>query len=308
MDAKGGKDLDVIGIGCAAADYLGVVARHPRVDEKMQMLDFSQQGGGLTATALVALARLGARASFISKLGPDAISRFIIDGLGDEGVATDRVIVDPEARGQFAFVMVERGTGKRSILFSRVGVKRLRPEEVDADYIRSAKLLIVDDYECAGAMRAAEVAREAGIPVAMDADGVDRNAGDLIALADFPVLPAGFAMTFTGAETPQEAASRLCGKYRPSAAVVTAGEAGCYCASADENFHQPAFKVEAVDTTGAGDVFHGGFAYGLLRGWPLRKTVRFAAAMAALQCTHLGGRPGIPNLKEVESFLRNAQM
>lgn len=306
MHPNGIYNPDVVGIGCCAADYLGVVSRQPRQDEKMAMLDFSQQGGGLTATALVALARLGASTSFISKLGEDAISRFIIGGLAAEKVATDHIMVDPAARGRFAFVIVDKTTGKRTILYSTVGVIPVRPEEVDARLIRSARLLMVDDYECAGAIRAAEVARGSGIPVAMDADGVDPEVGKLIALADYPVLPSDFAMSFTQSRTPGQAARRLRKEHGNKAVVVTAGEAGCFCDSELESFHQPAFKIEVVDTTGAGDVFHGGFAYGLLQGWSLRETVRFSTAMAALQCTRLGGRPGIPTLKEVQDFLAHA--
>ena len=152
-------------------------------------------------------------------------------------------------------------------------------------------------------LTAARWAREAGITVVLDADVVKPHIPELLELTDYIVASERFAREFTGETDVKRAAGRLL-RDGVTAVVVTAGDQGSFCASREIEFHCPAFQVKVVDTTGAGDVFHGAFDFGLLRGWDLQRTIRFASAVAAMTCRHPGGRAGIPALGEALAFLR----
>jgi len=297
------KKFDAVGIGYCTADYVGVVSHYPEEDEKLTMLEFTQQGGGLTATAMVALSRLGVASAFMARLGKDAISRFIIETFHAEGVDTSFVSIDPEVKGPFAFVMVNQQTGSRTIPFTLYESRRLPSHDLPRELIRVAKLLIVDDYEGPAAVGASRIAHHARVPSVLDADGIYTDLPLLISEVDYPVLNARLAMNITGATSPVQAARKLYEEYIPRLAVVTAGTEGAFAFGPDGDIHQPAFEVDVKDTTGAGDVFHGAFGYGVLKGWEPAMMLRFAAAVAAMKCTKVGGRAGIPTLSEAQNFL-----
>ncbi len=295
--------FDAVGIGRCTADHIAVTPHYPAEDKKLRISQFTQQGGGLTATTMVGLARLGVSSTFMAKLGEDSISRFILDGLKAESVDISFVLTDPRLNGPFSFVVVNRQTGSRTILHTWEEPRRLSPAELPRKVISSAKLLLVDDYEAPAAIEATRICHHMRIPTVLDADGVYSDLPMLINEIDYPVLSSHLAMELTSTNTPARAARRLYEDFLPRLAVVTAGEEGAFAFGSDGETYQPAFKVEVVDTTGAGDVFHAGFGYGLLQGWEPSMTLRFAAATAAIKCTRVGGRAGIPNLGEVQRFL-----
>ena len=295
--------FEAVGIGRCTADHVGAVSHYPNENDKLRIVEFAQQGGGLTATAMVALSRLGVSTTFIARLGQDSISSFIIDSLRHEGVDTSYVSIDPGLKGPFAFVMVNQQTGSRTISYTWEEARRLDPDSLPRKVISSSKLLLVDDYEGPAAIEAARIAHHARVPSFLDADGVYDKLPLLVGEVDYPVLNAPLAMNLTGASSPAEAARKLYQDFLPRLAVVTAGEEGVFAFGSDGGIHQPAFEVEVRDTTGAGDVFHGAFGYGVLKGWEPAMTLRFAAAVAAVKCTKLGGRAGIPTVGEAQSFL-----
>jgi sugar/nucleoside kinase (ribokinase family) len=294
--------VDVVGLGAATLDYLGLVPHFPDPDDKMTMLEFAREGGGLVATALVAVARLGASTRYVGKLGEDEFSRFIVDGFRREGVRTDAIVTRQQVKGRFSFIIVEEGTGLRTILHSGHGPARLAPEELDREAILSGRALLIDTSDPVSAFTAAGWARAAGRPVVLDADKYDPAAPDLAAAADFAIASQRYATARTSLAEPAAAAEALAGEV-PGIVIVTAGRAGAYVAAGRERFHQPALSVPVKDTTGAGDVFHGAFLYAHLQEWDLRRCVAFAAAVAALKCRALGGRAGIPTLAEALAFL-----
>ena len=291
--------FDIIGLGYSAVDYLGVVPHMPELDTKLLLEEFIRQGGGVTATAMVAAARLGARVAFVGAVGDDDFGDFTTRELEKEGVDTSRVVRAPGASSQFSFIMVEKASGKRTILWTRSDVPPLDPDSLDRDFITSCKVLHIDRHEIPAAMRAAGWVREAGGIVSMDAGTYAPEVDDLLPLADVLITSHAFAVDSTGESDPARSARALLKDRR--IAGVTWGERGSWFACSDgAEFHVPAFEVNVVDTTGAGDVFHGAFSFGLARAWDALRCARFASAVAALNCTKLGGRAGIPTCEEAE--------
>jgi sulfofructose kinase len=294
--------FDVVGLGYCSLDYLSIVDTYPPVDSKTEILRFAEEGGGPTATALVTLARLGAKTLFVGKVGNDARGKLIIEQLRREGVDISNVIFEENKTSQLSFVIVERQTGKRTIIYTRGSVSQLKPEELNRKMITSGRILHIDGHQMGASIAAAQWAREAGVKVILDAGSNRPGTGILVELADCVVASKSFAIAFTSEVDIEKAARKLL-RSEVEIAVITAGDKGGFCASDESAFAYPAFQVEVVDTTGAGDVFHGAFDYGILRGWNLGNVVRFASAVAALKCRELGGRSGIPSLEEVEQFL-----
>lgn len=295
--------LDVLGIGYSAMDYMGIVPRYPELDEKVEMTQFTRQGGGPCATAMVTVARLGGKASYVGKMGDDDFGRFMLDQLSAEGVETSRVVIEPGAQSQFSFIVVDADTGKRTIYWTRSEIPSLRAEEIRREHVLSARVLHVDGHDLLAAAQAVRWANEANIPVVFDG-GTARGGSDLMVdHADYAVVSRRFARAFTGEEDPEAGAKALFrGRHR--LAAVTMGEEGCVYVTSEGTFYQPAFEVGVVDTTGAGDVFHGAISFGVSKGWPIGETIEFASAVAAVKCTELGGRTGIPSLLETIEFLR----
>ena len=294
---------DVAGLGCACLDFLGIVPHLPDRDDQVWMSDSTQQGGGMVSTALVTLSRLGVSTAYAGKVGDDTAGRVVKEEFDRFGVDSAHLIMEPGASTPVSMILVDKSTGQRTIMAGGSSVE-MSPSEVPAELVASAKYLHLDNTNRQAALAAARLARESGVPVVLDADTVS-PADDLEVLlrsTDYLITSRVFADELTGLTDPAEAAKSLVG-YGSSVTVVTLGEEGSYTLAGDRSFHTPAFPVEVVDTTGAGDVFHGAFIFGLLQEWRLEKTAEFASAVAAMSCTRLGGRQGIPELKGVERFL-----
>lgn len=296
------SEFDVVGIGYCAVDYLGIVPKYPALDDKVRLTEFTMQGGGLIATAMATVGRLGGRASYIGKVGGDDFGRFTIAELEKESLDTSRVVVDPNGVSQFAFIAVDQETGKRTIFWTPSGVM-LEPEEINREDVIAGTVLQVDAHYPRAALQAVTWANEAGIPVVMDAGTFRDGSAEIAGKTDALIMSTPYARQYTGQDDTEKAAQMMFNERRLVSAV-TLGDKGCVYVTRDGTFHQPAFKVDVVDTTGCGDVFHGAFSFGLAKGWPIPQIMEFAAAVAAAKCTKLGGRAGIPTLPEVLSFLR----
>ncbi|MDI6828235.1 MAG: PfkB family carbohydrate kinase, partial [Armatimonadota bacterium] len=215
--------FDVVCLGYSAVDYLGVVPHYPEEDTKMELLEFSKQGGGPAATASVTLARLGARVAFLGKVGDDDFGRFMLAELAKEGVCTDYVVVQKGASSQFAFIVIDRNTGKRTIFWTRSGVMPLQAEELNHEVITSCRVLLTDGHDTWAAVKAAELANEAGIAVVYDAGSVREASIELAEHTDALVASERFAREYTGKTDPNEAAQIMLSKRRRYS-VVTLGE------------------------------------------------------------------------------------
>ena len=289
----------IAGLGIACLDYLFVA---PRAESGGQgpLRDYAVEGGGLVGTALVAAARLGARAEVWTWVGDDEEGELVIEGLRAEGVDTSGLEVVAGERTPVSFIQVEEGSGERTIYHRRgVEVRGDRARLVGREL--SCDVLLVDAVWPEASQSAAEMARGRGIPVVGDFCPGEGLRG-LAAMVDALIVPRGCAERLAPGGSWEERL-RIVAELGPSFAAITAGEEGCYYLEGGEVGHQAAFEVEVVDTTGAGDVFHGAFAYGLAQGWPSAKCVEFASAVAALSCRVLGGRRGIPTVGEALRYL-----
>jgi sulfofructose kinase len=298
----------VVGVGCAALDYLGVVPGMPSFDdaEAVTARRWLISGGGPVATALVALARLGVLTSYLGVLGTDMVGQAIRAQFLHEGVDVSRLHSIAGFRSLTSLVLVEAGTGRRAFISFKDSDPGFEWTEQDRELIRQARFLHLDSWYPSVGLPAAEVARRAGVPVCLDAYRVDERTGEWVALADVLIATESFPRRYTG-ETDLERASRRLLAEGPGVVVVTLSERGCLVVTRDESFSVPGFPVQVVDTTGAGDVFHGAFLYGLLQSWPLARAAEFANAAGALACRRLGGRSAIPSLGELEAFLNRSR-
>jgi ribokinase len=262
------------------------------------------------ATALVALSRLGARTHFVGKVGDDDFGHFVASEFEKDGVACHDMIFVKGMSARFAFCVSDRSTGARTIFVTpHTKVPYLKASEIRRQQIAEAKFLHIDGYEMEAQLLAAQIAREEGVTVVIDAEKLDPKMRRLVQLSDVVIASEEYAQWHTGRRGYVAQARALFGEQRKVSEqkiiVVTAGTRGSYTVSKEGEFHTPAFKAKVLDTTGCGDVFHGAFIYGLLREWGLPRTAEFASAVAALKCRALGGRAGIPTLDETGKFLRS---
>ena len=267
-----------------------------------KVTEFRAQGGGLVATALVAAARLGARCDLFGLVGDDPVGKDILDELEDEGVSTAGVIAVPGASSPLSFVHVDQDSGERTI-YHRPGRGLVWPESTGLSAIAGCGALLVDTYFPELALAAARTARAHVVPVIADARPSNTNA-ELMREVDVLIAPRQFARD-AGLDHDLDAALEAIHGFGPKTALITLGTDGWVYSAPEGRGQGTAFTVEAVDTTGAGDVFHGAFAYGLTQGWNTDRCAEFAGAVAAIKCTRLGGRTGIPDLAQVLEFLRN---
>ena len=302
------EPMDILGLGVASVDELLQVDAYPEADAKSPIRDWQRQCGGLTATALVAASRFGAHCAYAGTLGEGELSEYVLQCLRREGVDVRHVRRQSEARPVHAVVVVDATRHTRTILFDATGAPAATPDWPGEDVIRSARVLFVDHCGVAGMIRAARVARDAGIPVVADLeDAADRQFPELLGLVDHLILSRSFAERLTGRPDPVAAVEHLWSSGSRRAAVVTCGGEGCWYIAADspgKARHQPALPVQVVDTTGCGDVFHGVYAASIARREDAAAAVRFAAAAAALKATCPGGQAGIPSRTAVEEFLK----
>lgn len=292
----------VIGIGQCCWDHLAVVDAHPAVDSKKEVLCWEEQGGGPVATALVTLSRLGIPSRFHGVVGDDELGARIVESLVVEGIQVAGLMRRSGASSQRAFIAIEEKTGLRTIFWQRPTGEALSSTELGTNFLQGAKFLLLDGLMVEASLYAAHEARKAGVPVMLDAGRVTPGTVELAAACDYLVAGEqlfidlgwdGGTVTFAG----------LAAGLGAAVVTVTLGARGSLTWHDSRTISQSAFAVEAVDTTGAGDVFHGAYIYGLLQGWLIEDTLAFASAVAALKCGKISGRKGIPSLAKACAFV-----
>ena len=252
--------------------------------------------------------RLGVPAGYVGIAGTDKVGELKIGSLVENGVDVSRLVRRSGPEPQIVIVYVQEETGERLFSFVRgFHAAQLAIAELDREYIISADYLHLDGHYVAAALRAIQWMHEAGKTVVLDGSKTNRRVSEpmrrLVEHVDILICASGFGPGLTGLSDVRDVGRTIL-DMGPSIVVQTDGENGSYTTTRDDHFHTPAFPVDVVDTTGAGDVFHGAFIVGLLKGWDLRTTATFSAAVSALKCTKLGGRNGIPLFGQVLSFLR----
>lgn len=295
------RRFDVVGFGLNSVDHLCVVRRHPRLDSKQQLVTYDRQPGGQVPTALVALQRWGLCTAYVGTFGDDAGGAMSRASLADEGVDLSASLTRPNTRQQVSVILIDEVSGERSVLSERVPELILRADELPRDRLVDGSVLLMDAVDMPTAIEAARLAREQGVLTVLDTDTPAAGIDELLALTDVLIVAAEFPVRLTG-NNDLRAALRETARRGPWLVGVTLGPGGALALAQGELHYVPAFRVPVVDSTGAGDIFHAGSIYGLLQGWPIPKTLRFAAAAAALKCEKLGGRPGIPTLERASAL------
>ena len=299
------KRFDYIGLGFCSNDHLAILPFIP-MDTKVKMVSHAIMGGGPAANSTAGAAALGLSAAFAGTVGDDADGRMILADFARQNVDTSMVKVRPGATSAIAYLWIEEKSGARSCAWTREGLDELAADEIDAEAVAGAKVLHLDGHNAAGAIAAARIAREAGVLVNYDAGTHRDGMHELLALADLLICSEEFILKLTGLADAEEAVRQVWAKYKPKVCGATMGARGSMCFDGKDFVRCPAFKVEkVVDTTGCGDLFHTGFAVRWLETHDLMECQRFAAAVSAVKCRGLSGRPpSAPTRAEVEEFLK----
>ncbi len=300
-------DFDVVGVGLNATDTLLMVSQFPAYAGKMRISDEVLSPGGQVASALVACATLGLRVKYIGTVGDDDRGRIQMDSLRKVSIDLEHVQVRRNCPNQSAYIIVDASTGERTIFWRRDDCLRIRPEEIDATQIARARLLLIDGHDTPAVARAAEIARSQAIPVVVDVDTIYPGFEHVLPNTDYLVSSSEFPHAFTGENNPLAALERIQEQYGMEVAAMTLGSHGALARHQRRFIYSPAYVVNSVDTTGAGDVFHGAFCYAVLQGMPLPEALEFCNAMAALNCTALGARGGIASLDQVRALMARAE-
>lgn len=295
------RRFEVIGLGLNTVDFLLRVPSGVDLGHDVEVVEYDKQGGGMTATALVTLARLGAKTAAMTAIGDDEFGDFVMKIFRHEGVDVSHVVREVGEQTSVVFVLVDTKTGERSFLEYAGVARRTHITGFDLDFIKECDILHIDGYFFRDSLKAAKLARREGIQVSLDMSP-QPGVRELIENVNILIPSEALALTYTGEKNPKKACRKLL-SLGPDIVAITLGKRGVVCMSREEEIERESFKVQVRDTTGAGDVFHGAFVFGALRGWPLSRTVEFASAVAAIKCTKLGGQKGIPLLDEALGFL-----
>lgn len=293
----------VVGIGSTVYDTLIVVDHFPQEDTKMQGLETKVQGGGPCATALVAAQKLGVPAAYMGTVGDDPFGRFMLDDFEKWGVDTQSVRQVPGMVSFHAVVLLNQQTASRTCVWSRGTVPPPEKLELDEDVLRHAKVLHLDGHMLDAAVYAAQKCREWGVKVSHDAGGVYPGIEKLLPYVDYLIPSEEFALKITGKATAEEAARCLYDTYHPELVVLTQGVRGGILLDEKGLRRYNSYQVEVKDSNGCGDTFHGAFVAGKIHGLSNDDACRYASAAAAIKCTRLGARYGMPSDSECRAFL-----
>lgn len=294
---------DVVGFGENSLDFVYRVQRLPRPGQKVRATSCATRPGGQVATAMAACAALGARSRYVGTFGSDEGGTTVRTALLARGVDLQHAL-RREASNRYAVILVDEGSGERAILWDRDSRLAIEPGQVRSEWVEGARLVHVDASDEQASIALARMASPGAI-VTCDVDTVTPLTGELFEAVTDPVFAEGVPSALTG-EADHEKALRQLRNRHPGRLVVTLGSGGAMMLERDVLVREPAFRIDVVDTTGAGDVFRAGFICGLLRGLSGRPLLRFANAAAALSCTRAGAIDSVPSVGEVEQLLVSA--
>ena len=296
------KKFDVFGFGHCCTDYLIEVDPFPEKGKKGDVTNSIVIGGGPVPTAVLTIVKFGCTAGFCGKIGNDEDGRLVMAGLNEGGVDTTHMIIKNGASTARAFIWIDPKDATRTIALDRTNISFPSEEEFDENLVKQSRAFLCDGRPTEACLKGLKVAREHGVLSVLDAGAVRPRFAEILKLVDYAVVSSDLADTLSPGATPEGLAEDLV-RLGAGNAIVTIGAKGAVWSDGADSGHVPGFEVDAVDSTGAGDVFHGAFIFGLLKNWTLTASTRFANAAAALSCRFLSGRKGIPQLSEVMDFL-----
>lgn len=296
--------VDLVGVGLNATDTLIPLPDYPARGSKVEFRGATVMPGGQTATTVIACQSWGMSTRYVGKLGDDDAARLHREAFARTGVEARLVTVAGAASPQS--IIIVDGGGERTVLCRKDQRLVLRPEDLNRAWIENARALHVDGYDTAAATLAAVWAHDAGIPVIADLDEVYPGVDQLIENVDYLIVSRDFPSRLMKEKDLEKALRGMQLRFGCALTAATLGEDGVLAWDGVRLLHRSAYRVPVMDTTGAGDVFHAGFIYGLLQAWPLERQLDFACAAAALNCTASGARGGIHSVAEIEELMATA--
>jgi sulfofructose kinase len=304
MTAPGSsKVVDVVGVGINATDTIIRLPRFPALDSKVEIISSRMMPGGQVASAMVACSRWGLRVRYVGKIGEDAAAHLQINEMEKEGVDA-RWITAPGCDSQSAYILVDESSGERTVLWKRDSSIALMPGDLKREWIWDARILLIDGHDTQASATAAAWANQEALQVVGDFDNLYPGVEAVLELTDFPVTSKDFPERLTGEKDLLKSLPEIFRRFEHRLMAVTLGRLGVLAWDGTRFLLCPAFRVDPVDTTGAGDIFHGAFAYGLAHAKPFEEILEFACAAAALNCMAPGARGNIAPLAEIERLRR----
>ena len=295
----------VVGVGNVAYDNLCIIEDYPKEDSSTHILNIVNQGGGCVGSAMVCTSRLGESTSFIGNLGDDEAGRYIINDFIKEGVDISGITTIEGGRSSLGYVMIDPNKGTRTKFPYKDTLPDIEWTDDKVKQIQNAKILHIDGTQYNNCLEAALIAKEAGITISLD--GCSKKEDNslnvkLASLSDILIMNAAYPFYTSGLDNFEEA-MYFFQDLGPKVIISTQGEKGCVALINGELKTFPAYKVNAIDTTGAGDAFHGAFVAATLKGYSLEEAIRYSSAVSACKCRQIGGRAGLPTHNEVLAFM-----
>ena len=305
VNAPPDKPYDAVGFGLNAVDHLIVVPEYPAFDTKLRLLDHMQSAGGQTASAMVALQRLGFNTAYAGRFGSDPEGQFGLASLKAEGVNVERAEVVEGATTQIAFIVIDVRNGERTIIWDRHEGLAYRPDDAPKDFGSLGRVLHLDAHDPPACVRVAKDARNTGSVVSADIDNIYDGLPELLPLIDFLITSKEFPHRLTGITDERASLVELKARYGCALVGMTKGVEGALVLCDGQFIESPAYAAPGGcrDTTGAGDAFHAGFLYGFLNGEDVELSLKYGNAVAAMKCSALGGRTSLPNQSQLQQFL-----
>jgi len=298
--------IDVVGVGINATDTIIRLPRFPASDSKIELLSAEIAPGGQVASAIVACRRWGLTTRYVGKIGDDSAGKLQQREMERDGVET-RWILAPGCSSQIAYILVDESCGERTVLWKRESAIAMLPSDLKRDFISGARVFLVDGHDTEAAAQAARWAREDGIAVVGDFDNLYHGVQDLLQFVNFPITSKDFPERLTGEPHLLKSLPKIHADFKCRLTAATLGRLGVLAWDGERFILCPGFRIHAVDSTGAGDIFHGAFVFGLVRGWSVPEILEFSCAAAALNCTAPGARGHIASLDEIENLRRNGE-
>src|SRR5947209_9859109 len=299
------RDFDAVGFGLNAVDHLIVVPEYPAFDTKTRFIEYEKSAGGQTASAMTALQRLGLKTAYAGRFGSDEDGRFGLRAIQYEGVNLDFVETIDGADNQVAFIIIDTRSGERTIIWDRDERLSYRPDEAPVALASRGRILHIDAHDPPACAAMARAAHEGGAVVTADIDNIYEGLPELLPLIDVLITSSAFPHRMTGISDVRASLVEMKARYGCAVVGVTLGARGALVYNEGAFIESPAFAVPGGcrDTTGAGDAFHAGFIYGMLRGEDLETCMKHGNAVAALKCRGLGARTALPTADELKDFV-----
>jgi sulfofructose kinase len=295
------QPIDVVGVGINATDTIIRLPHFPAADSKVELISAEIKPGGQVASAMVACQRWGLRTRYIGKIGGDELGKLQVHEMLREGVEAHWIRA-ANCSSQSSFILVDDRSGERTVLWKRDARIAIVASDLQRQWLKGCRALLVDGHDTAASTQAARWARQEDIPVFADLDNLYRGVKGLLKFINFPITSNDFPKRLTGEPDLLRSVPQIHSKFKCSLTTVTLGKLGAIAWNGERFFLVPGFKVRAIDTTGAGDVFRAGFIYGFLQGWRIEVILEFSNAAAALNCTASGARGRIASLAEIDNL------